>query len=505
MKSFFKYALMSASLLLIVCDNQTVAQSEFDRFVADVKRVCELSSANKSEVDRLNKQVKKIFEDDNNPEVIKALETLRAIPLVELIDEIAEQIDIQTRRGNFARIGIPEFTTGEDRTFNSTYGALPRSVAASLRNALAIKSQNHRSYSVLSEEALHEHLKDKGITPGDLDTEKIKNLQNEISLLVDGRLNRIGEVGVTLRVDLIDNKKGSKLDYQGGGTALLNSEELAISGTSARFGVSTPGRQLTYRLEPGVGLVSEQQFARVRSIRGAVVEPHPLALVGTAEGTFDVWIETRRNNSRDAYTKLPADRIRFKDNDYYIGLSKGEEFQIVFRANSSEDVFVRVLVDGLNTLSQLQKVVAGGTRGAYVEAVAPNSEGEHVIAPRVPLTEARPWVVRKEDSGKLFAIPGFFNVEGKIETLRRFQVVDADESVAARRNYTEQIGLITVAFYKGKPGSSTPQTRGSVGTGMGDVENTQVARYAGDKVPGDMIAVYNIRYMTLEMLRQTIK
>ena len=514
MLPFFKHALPSALLILIGFGNQAVAQSDFGQFMANVKRICELPNANPSEVAQLNEQLKKIYDDSGAEAEVKkaALAAFHAVSLEKLMDTIAEQIDEQMRKGNFARIGVPEFTTGENRTFDPAYGALPRSIAELLRNALAKKAQRHRSYSVLSEEALYKTLKDKKITPGDLGTGKTKNLRNnvdgkEISLLVDGRLNRVGEVGLTLRVGLIDNTTGSKLDHQFVGTALLNSDELAISGTSAKFGISTPGRSLRYRLEPGVGLVLDRDVVRVQSIRGASVVPHPLGPGGTSDGTFDVWIETRPNGSRGAYTKLPSDRIRFKSNDCYIGLAKGEEFQIVFKAQSTEDedVFVRVLVDGLNTLSQHQKVVTGGTRGAYIVPVPDNSAGELVVAPRVSLEEARPWVVTKKDSGKKFVVRGFYNVDNKTDTLRRFQVVDADESVAARKNYTEQIGLITVAFYKGKLGTPTLQSRGSIGAGMGSVENTQVTRYAGDKIPGDMIAVYNIRYMTSEMLRQTVK
>jgi len=508
MLQFFKYDLLSVLLILIVFGGQVVAQSEFDQLVADVKRISELPNAHPSEVDRLNKQLRQI----DNLEEIPALMALRAVPLTELIEKFAEQIDMQMRNGNFARIGVPEFTTSEDRTFDPTYGALPRSIAESLRNVLAKKAQG--SYSILSEDALYKTLKNKGIAPGDLAGDliagKTKNLQNEadgkeISLLVDGRMNRVGEIGITLRVDLIDNTTGSKLDYQFAGTALLNSDELAISGISAKFGISTPGSSLRYRLEPGVGLVLDRDFAKVRSIRGAVVEPHPLSQAGAADGTFDVWIETRRSNSRGAYSKLPSNQVRFWGNDYYIGLFKGDEFRIMFKASASDDIFVRVLVDGLNTLSQHQKVVSGGTRGAYVVPVPDNSEGELVVAPRVYLEEARPWVVPKKDSGKQFAVSGFYNVDGKTDTLRRFQVVDADESAAARKNYTEQIGLITVAFYKGKPGTPTPSSRGSVGTGMGNVEQTKVERYTGDNVPGDMVVVYNIRYMTPEALKQIMK
>jgi len=45
----------------------------------------------------------------------------------------------------FSEIGIPGFTTGMDRTFDAKYGALPRSIADSLRNALAAKARRNKS------------------------------------------------------------------------------------------------------------------------------------------------------------------------------------------------------------------------------------------------------------------------------------------------------------------------------------------------------------------------
>ena len=172
----------------------------------------------------------------------------------------------------------------------------------------------------------------------------------------------------------------------------------------------------------------------------------------------------------------------------------------MYKAVSSEDVFVRILVDGLNTVSQRQMTVSGGTRGAYIEA-AQNPEGDYVVAPRVSLEEARAWVVTKGTRNPVQAL-GFYDANLTSDTVRRFRIVDADESAAARKNYTEQIGLITVAFYKGVSPSSAPR---GIGTGMHKVENTRIERYEGDKVPGDLIAVYNIRYMTPEMLKQTVK
>lgn len=265
MKPLFTSVLLA---LFIVFGNLAVAQGAYNQLVEDVKRVCDDPHADKAEVARLNRQIKQIYADDADSEVIEALKVFHVASLSELIDSIADQIDEQMLKGQFARIGVPEFTTGTGRTFDPAYGALPRYITESLRHALAKKSQRHRNYSVLSEEALLNTLKVQGISPADLRTEKAKNLHNQadgedVSILVDGNLNRAGEGGMKLKVTLIDTSKGSLLERQIGGTALLNSQELAMSGISQlRLSPELPGYAKKYRLEPGVGLVSERQWEK---------------------------------------------------------------------------------------------------------------------------------------------------------------------------------------------------------------------------------------------------
>ncbi|MDR1141447.1 MAG: caspase family protein [Planctomycetaceae bacterium] len=435
---------------------------------------------------------------------------LRAVTLSRLIDDVAEQIDLQMRIEKFMQIGIPEFTSGSERTMNPHYGALPRNIADSLRKALVVKAKKNKSgYAVFSENALRETLQSKGITPSDLGTEKTKNMKvggEEIPLLVDGQLNMFGTAGILLRTNLLDTKGKSEI-AQAGGAALLNNSELAMSGISAKFTVSqetptsSPQQQQQLKPEPGVGLVSPQQLENAERMRNAAVAVHPLANVTSSSNTtddrFNVWIETRLTGSNRNYVKRP---FVFQGNDCYLPVSKGEEYQIRFQVFSKEETFLKILVDGLNTLSQRQNTVS---KGAYIEAVDTNSDnensGEMVIAPRVLLEEARPWYIHGE-TNQAYAIAGFVDANGKSDTMRRFRIVDADQSVAAQKNYAEQLGLITVAFYK----AATPKegSRGKVGTDMGNAERVQLERYKGGKIPSELLAVYNIRYMTPETLKE---
>ncbi len=431
---------------------------------------------------------------------------LRAIALSRLVDDVAELIDLQMRMGKFTRIGVPEFTTGGNRTFDPRYGALPRDVANSLRNSLAAKSRRNRSgYSVLSENSLQKFLRSKGITPADLGTDKTKEMcveGDDVPILIDGQMTMFESRGLTLRAQLLDTKGISEVG-QARGAALLNANELAMSGISAKFGIasnSPPPIRSDLETEPGIGLASASQLAEPQQMLNAAVLPNPLETASSAtptDGIFDVWIETRPIASEKNYAKRA---FTFRGNDCYLPLSKGEEYRILFKANCPKDVFVRVMVDGLNSISQPQTTIS---KGAYVEAVAPGSSGEMVVAPRVPLEKARSWFVG-ERSSSIFPIEGFVDANGTNDTVRRFRIVDAEESVAARKNYTEQIGLITVAFYEGV--ESLQATRGDrIGTDMGDAVRIDVKPYEGNKVPGKMIAVYNIRYTTPEALLGLMK
>ena len=105
-------------------------------------------------------------------------------------------------------------------------------------------------------------------------------------------------------------------------------------------------------------------------------------------------------------------------------------------------------------------------------------------------TQHAHWVARSNrDSGanKVWAVRGFVTETGATGKLRQFTVVDAQQSLAARQKFTDQIGLITAAFYSPKSGS-----RG-VGTGLGKEGDENVAE-AQKMLPGDLLGVVHIRY-----------
>ena len=96
-----------------------------------------------------------------------------------------------------------------------------------------------------------------------------------------------------------------------------------------------------------------------------------------------------------------------------------------------------------------------------------------------------------------YVIQGFYDANGKNSTWQRFQVVDADESTAARKNYTEQIG-----FFMPEPPTRGGPPRGGIGSTGGRKESVEIEGYTGGMLPGKMMAVVNIRYLTPEALKE---
>ena len=120
-----------------------------------------------------------------------------------------------------------------------------------------------------------------------------------------------------------------------------------------------------------------------------------------------------------------------------------------------------------------------------------------IVGKRVNLDEARHWELDPAD-GPVYAVRGFVTEVGAQGKLREFTVVDADESLAARQKFTDQIGLITAAFYLPAGGSR------KVGTGLGQ-ERTEEILKAQKLSCGNLLGVAHIRYVEAEALEKMLK
>ncbi len=120
------------------------------------------------------------------------------------------------------------------------------------------------------------------------------------------------------------------------------------------------------------------------------------------------------------------------------------------------------------------------------------------IGKRMSLNEARFHILdpadRKENS-----IQGFAVETGEEGGIRSFKVTEAAKGLAARQGFTDQIGLITAAFYEpmGDPGA---RSRGANATDLGTFRKLTIKERDDVKI-GKPIAVVHIRYVDPEELK----
>ena len=200
--------------------------------------------------------------------------------------------------------------------------------------------------------------------------------------------------------------------------------------------------------------------------------PHPMT---DPDCPFRVYLESKNGTRFEC---------RFSDNGrrMNVNVAEGDQYAIVIENGSDQDVFVRLLVDGRNTLPD---------HSVDDEPYEP--------AQYVSLTRARCWFC---EAGTTYRIDGFYtgiDAEDASTTTgrwRAFRVTDVAQ-VSPTGDYRGQLGIITAAFYQAvakadSPMASQPEFAtcpGSAGSGRLDV-------YGGDLGPGQLLgeAPINIHY-----------
>jgi hypothetical protein len=186
----------------------------------------------------------------------------------------------------------------------------------------------------------------------------------------------------------------------------------------------------------------------------------------------------------------------------YVGLRQGEVFEIWVENHSDRKVYMRLLVVSLNTRPERPEkmmVVEERTSPAIRNVTPPNAAEAWAMAMRVNLDAANPWILDPPDDKNpdgVVAVRGFFSTPDEDAKYREFQVVDRQESLAARQDFTDQIGLITAAFYNFKAAS-----RG-IGIGAGKEGTNRVEKVKDAPEVGNMLAVVNIHYVEPEALNK---
>lgn len=396
---------------------------------------------------------------------------LQPLSLKELIGDMAEQLAWAMEDNDLERAAVLEFTadTPLGELLGADFGLLGRYCAETIEKQLLDLGED--KFTLVDRRRLQRALSEQQFGIDDLASpEALSRLAEQsggLPVLALGTLrSRVGRV-VTIQCKLYETATGD-LIASAGGAAQLNEHEWAMLGRSATVdpGAVALAGPVAAASSPPSQPVDETQVL-VEHLDQQATKSHPLA---------DESFPYRVTIHVDSQQRQGV----FRGNDLLIPVRQGEKYSIHVENRSGKLVMMRLLVDGLNTLPQEEVLKGVSTM---------------LTAPRVNLDEARCWVLDPAKS-KVFGVRGFVTATGEEGSLREFVVVDAAASVAARQQFTDQLGLITAAFYAPKLAP-----RGGVGTGLGDERREEIEERGGFE-PGDLLAVVNIRYVDASELAE---
>jgi hypothetical protein len=404
------------------------------------------------------------------PEVIR----LRPQPLKQVVADMAEQLSGLMEERQLKSLGVVEFTNDSlaGETLGGEFGLLGRYCSERLEEDLI--QQGAGKYSVVDRRRLQAALKEQRFSLESFGSREslvsLSKTVGEMPVIAKGTLSeRAGQI-VHLRCKLLETA-GDKALGQVGGVARISESEWAMLGRSVRIDPLDRMPVVPHQGEPPPPSESQTVIERadVRS-QGA----HPL---------LDPAFPYRVRMMVRGKGALPQERKPvFQGNDCFLPVREGEVYELWVenRSDPPQTVMMRLLVDGLNTLPEKETDKGVAT---------------YLVGKRVNLNEARPWELNPQarDATRIknvptWAVRGFVSETGTQGQLRDFLVVDVEQSLAARQQFTEQIGLITAAFYLPKG------TTRRVGTGQGE-RRTENIRQAANTEVGNLIAVVNLRYV----------
>jgi len=396
---------------------------------------------------------------------VPAVLRLRPRTLNQVLADVGEQLAWALEEQGIGKVGVLEFTndTRLGELLGADFGLLGRCCAAKLEQQLV--SCGSGKYRVVNRRLLQSALRAQEFSLTDAGSPEALGRLSEAAggmqaILLGTLRNRVGRT-IHIHCELLrtDNEE---LAESAGGVALLNESEWAMIGRSVH--VKAEDRRPPFPDSPEAKLPEADRV--IKQLDERAEGPHPLL---DPAFPYSVRIRVGRKERKP----------RFRGNDCFVALKKGEVYDISVENKSGHVTMMRMLVDGLNTLPQKTSEKGLAT---------------YVIAPPVSLDEARAWVLDPEHSTRN-VVRGFVTKTGAEGEIREFTVVDSADSLAARQKFTEQIGVITVAFY------APAGPARSVGTAAGRERVADLRERAGFAV-GNLLSVVHIRYVEPEALEQ---
>ncbi|MEM8944464.1 MAG: caspase family protein [Planctomycetota bacterium] len=398
-----------------------------------------------------------------------AINSLRPQTLKRVLTDTAEQIAWALEFDELEAVGVLEFAGRSNNTelLGGDFGLLGSYCAEELNRQLM--NLGVGQFKVVDRRRLHEALSEQRFRLADLaSTKSLESLADSVGdmpALVRGAfLNRSGEI-ININTEVVQTG-GLSQSTMAGGVAALNESEWAMIGKSS---VVTDRRP---RTDEQTGQFLTTSATVVRNMEENADQSNPVL-----SEDFPFRVRVMVNNRE----RKPVQR----GNDLIVTLTEGEVYSvwIDYRdvgPKADDTVFMRLLVDGLNTMPEKLS-----TKGVQTME----------WGKRVNLSEARHWVL-DPSKRRTWAIKGFYTGVGTgSDTYREFTVVDSQKSLAARQQFTENIGLITAAFYEREGGQR------AVGTDAGTEREEQVGLYKKGGKVGNLLGVIHIRYVSPEALR----
>ena len=393
----------------------------------------------------------------------------------------------------------PKFVTGETgNEIDPSYGNLPKLIAGKFRGSLQNLNKPISNYTVFAETAVDELLEKEGIKPeylGGSRTESLTIGSKPVKTVLTGRIDLYTPSTLKVTVELLDVETMESLLGCSGET-LLDEGTLAANGASfvrketlrgekPKPAVPDPA-QLQVMEDTGL-LVPAVQAEKIEEDVASAAESHPMT---DSSIPFGIKIFARKAQTQEEFAERAGTCI---GNDFYIPLNAGEEYQIELENKNDFPVWARVLVDGKSTLAQRMMIVE---KGVAIEA-SKEENGEMVLAPRVALPDARAYHLKAKLKQRII---GFGWPEK--ETTYLFEVTDSFDDISPSEDYLDELGWITVGFYKdaekgGKGGEGPEHT-------ISGPDVSQHFDYNGKTRPGDLMAVYNIRYVSQKLLDELV-
>lgn len=400
---------------------------------------------------------------------VPAIIQLHPLGLQQVLSDISEQLSSSILERKLSKVGVLEFTTDSQagEVLGANFGLLGRYCSSQVERRLMTESAGQ--FQVVDSQRMLKALKSQEFSVESLGSDSaLKELSTRVggmpAIALGTLRSRLGRV-VTLQCRLMQTDDDTLAGFAAG-TAWLNESEWGMLGISVEMrDVESSEADPAPSVDAQANAV-EPADQVIRDADRRANQPHPLA-----DPSFPYRVMIRAGGAER--------KAVFRGNDMLVPLSKGEEYEIWIENKTDDLVCMRLLVDGLNTLVEKDDM----TKGIQTE----------VVAKRVNLDEARFWVLDPKRS-QLFAVRGFVTKTGDQGKYRAFKVVDANESVAARQKFTDNLGIITAAFYR--PGSAS---RG-IGTGFGE-ERSEVLQTRKVGI-GDLFTVMHIRYVEPEVLRE---